>query len=691
MAQKKKTNGFDPNNPSEADLKQMNAEANEMMAQQQVMAEIQALDQKTKEVEQEALNKEHDQEITANNNPVSGGVIGKKEIEEAYQTLLKYKEYKADIEERFISNERIWKMEHWEVSEEHEFGNRGKDSLSRIKPRSAHLFNTILNKHADAMDNRPDANILPRSKDDEETAKQLSEIIPVILEQNDFDKTYSDLEWYKNKNGVGCYGVFWSNDKNNGLGDIDIKKVDVLSLYWKSGISNIQDSPNVFFVTMVDNDELKARFPVLAESNANNYISENDQFNYGESVDTSNQSALIDWYYKRRVRTQDENGIPKTETRVHLCTFCNGEVLYASENDPNFKDRGWYDHGKYPFVFDTLFPVEKNICGLGYIDILISNQMTVDKLNQAIIENAQINARPRYLSRGDGNINEEELLDTSKPIVHVDGSLDEASFKQIIASPLSPIYENVYLQKIKEMQDTSGNTPTSQGQTSSVTTASGIASLMDASGKLSRDATAESYRAFKEVIYLVIELIRQFYTVPRCFRILGETGENEFVEFDNRGLLPQSQGMIPDGMGGSIDLGNRLPILDIEVKPQKKSAYSKETQNQTALQFYAQGFFSPQNADASLACLTMMDFDGIEKMRDVITRNGTMYEMLMQMQQQMMAIEAAMAGVNPNEMQQEGNQPQMNQPTGTRVVEQKKGSVASQAANNTRESTAPRT
>ena len=29
----------------------------------------------------------------------------------------------------------------------------------------------------------------------------------------------------------------------------------------------------------------------------------------------------------------------------------------------------------------------------------------------------------------------------------------------------------------------------------------------------------ESYRAFRHVVLMVIELIRQFYDIPRCFRI----------------------------------------------------------------------------------------------------------------------------------------------------------------------------
>lgn len=37
----------------------------------------------------------------------------------------------------------------------------------------------------------------------------LTSIIPVILDQNDFEETYSDVQMYKLKTGTGVYGVFW--------------------------------------------------------------------------------------------------------------------------------------------------------------------------------------------------------------------------------------------------------------------------------------------------------------------------------------------------------------------------------------------------------------------------------------------------------------------------------------------------
>lgn len=658
--------------------------AQDVLREQQ--EQMRAIEQKTAEINQRGMNQAHEPEFSAyaeGTGHESLNNVTEEKVQEAYNILLKYREKKQAYDNKIADNEEFWKMNHWDVMES------GKEDDGRIKPKSAWLFNTIINKHADAMDNYPQPNILPRARDDENAAKTLSQIIPVILEQNNYEQTYSDCAWYKAKNGASVTGVFWNNDKLNGLGDIDIKKVDIMNLYWKPGITDIQDSPNVFYITMMDNDEIALRYPEIKPGTNLLPLNPAGQYRDGEDATQAEQSAIIDWYYKRRVSGHDENGIPYVKTYLHYCKFCNGQIIYASENDPNFVDRGFYDHQKYPFVFDVLFPVERSIVGMGYIDIIKDDQLYVDKMQQAVLENTVEGATARYAVNSKASINEEEFNDLSKRIVHFDGSLGEDAFRQIVTNPLSGIYETVLMNKISEMKDVSGNTAASQGQTSSVTSASGIASLQEAAGKLPRDSNKASYRSFKLIVDMVIELIRQFYDEPRTFRITGENGRNDYVTFSNESIKPQEQ-----GTAFGFDLGSRVPILDIDVKPQKKSQYTVEAQNQTALNLYSQGFFAPANADAALTVLDMMDFDGIEKVRDNISRNRTLLQLVQQYQamiMQLAPIVDEVKGTNITEqiMQQSNQSGYAPQPTGS-VSKTSNGSLTSQAASATRNSTSPK-
>ena len=543
-------------------------------------------------------------------------VIGKEQVHKANQILQKYKEGKANLEKRIVDNEQWYKVRHWECMQ--------TADTSPVKPTSAWLFNCIANKHADAMDNFPSPNILPREEGDKGEAEMLSSIIPVILDQDDFEGTYSEVQDYKLKMGTGVYGVFWDKTKLNGLGDITVRKIDLINLFWESGIMDIQKSRNLFHVELADNDLLIQAYPQL-QGKLGSAVMDVTKYIYDDKVDTNDKSLVVDWYYKK-------NNV------LHYCKYVNDEVLFATENDPNFAERGWYDHGKYPFVYDPLFRTEGTPTGFGYIDVGKSSQEYIDRGNQAIMQNMLANAKPRHFIRTDGAVNEEEYADLTKDFVHVDGNLGEDSIVPVQGKPLNDIYVQVINNKVDELKETTGNRDISSGGTTSgVTAASAIAAMQEAGSKLSRDANKASYRAFRQVVVMIIELIRQFYDLPRCFRIMGENGAARFVEYSNAGIQPQHQ-----GMDFGQDMGYRLPLFDVEITAQKQSPYSKMSQNELALQFFGAGFFNPQMADQALACLDMMDFDRKHFIMQKISQNGGMYQKLMQyMQMAMMMSQTA--------------------------------------------------
>lgn len=547
------------------------------------------------------------------------GPITQETVALAEETLRKYKDGKANLENRIIENEQWWKLRHWETIRK----NQAKGANKEPEPTSAWLFNSLANKHADAMDNYPSASVLPREQSDNAAAEQLSEILPVIIEQNGYKKTYSAKWWYKLKQGSACEGVFWNPQKYNGLGDIEIKKIDLLNLFWEPGIENIQDSRNIFHVCLRDNDVLSQEYPQLKGKLGGKTI-ETSQYIYDDNIDTSEKSVVVDWYYKRLVGSR---------TVLHYCKFCNGEVLFASENDPQYAESGFYNHGKYPFVFDTLFPEEGSLVGFGYLDIMKDPQMQIDKYDQAFMQSAVAASRRRFfINAASGKINEKEFLDVSNPFVHVDGRLGEDSIKEITMTPLNDIYVALRTNKIDELKETSGNRDFSQGSTTSgVTAASAIAALQEAGSKLSRDMIQTSYDSYEEVLYLCIELIRQFYDAPRSFRITGKSGEQEFVSYDNRAIQPEGE-----RTEFGIDMSGRMPIFDIKVRAQRNNPFSRLSHNELALQFYSSGFFNPEMTDQALACIDMMDFEGKDSVVRKISQNGTMYEQLKTMQQQLM-------------------------------------------------------
>ena len=544
---------------------------------------------------------------------VAEEVIGTEEVAKAAQLLQQYKSGKAALDTRIVDNELWFRMRHWK-------NYKNKMMEDKPTPASGWLFNSIANKHADAMDNYPEPNVLPRAADDEKTAKVLSKVLPVVLEQADYEQAYSDTWWRKLKQGTGVKGIFWDPTKRSGIGDIAIKSMDILMLYWEPGVMDIQESPNLFSLSLEDNDQLKAKWPQMDGHTGSTL--EVAKYIHDENISTADKSVVVDWYYKK--------ARPEGQPLLHYCKFCNGVVLYASENDPQYADRGFYDHGQYPFVFDPLFMEEDSPAGFGYIDVMKDTQTAIDEMNHAMDENIKLAAKPRFLLSDAAGVNEEELADWSKDIVHVAGGIRDGILSPLQTAGLQGNCISYRDARVSELKEISGNRDVSQGGTTSgLTAASAIAALQEAGSKLSRDMLKSAYRAFAKECYLIIELMRQFYDEERVYRITGPTGQTEFVPFSGQALRPQ-----PVGMVGGVELGAHEPVFDITVSAAKKSTFNRLSQNETAKECYQLGFFAPANADAALAALDMMDFEGIEKVRERVQQNGTLYQQLQQAMEQ---------------------------------------------------------
>ena len=540
-------------------------------------------------------------------------VIGTEEVAKAAQLLQQYKSGKAALDTRIVDNELWFRVRHWK-------NYKNKMMEDKPTPASGWLFNSIANKHADAMDNYPEPNVLPRAADDEKTAKVLSKVLPVVLEQADYEQAYSDTWWRKLKQGTGVKGIFWDPTKRRGIGDIAIKSMDILMLYWEPGVMDIQESPNLFSLSLEDNDQLKAKWPQMDGHTGSTL--EVAKYIHDENISTADKSVVVDWYYKK--------ARPEGQPLLHYCKFCNGVVLYASENDPQYADRGFYDHGQYPFVFDPLFMEEDSPAGFGYIDVMKDTQTAIDEMNHAMDENIKLAAKPRFLLSDAAGVNEEELADWSKDIVHVAGGIRDGILSPLQTAGLQGNCISYRDARVSELKEISGNRDVSQGGTTSgLTAASAIAALQEAGSKLSRDMLKSAYRAFAKECYLIIELMRQFYDEERMYRITGPTGQTEFVPFSGQALRPQ-----PVGMVGGVELGAHEPVFDITVSAAKKSTFNRLSQNETAKECYQLGFFAPANADAALAALDMMDYEGIEKVRERVQQNGTLYQQLQQAMEQ---------------------------------------------------------
>ena len=474
---------------------------------------------------------------------------------------------------------------------------REEENFWRMRGDGEHtawLFNAIANKHADAVDNLPAPFVLPKEKEGEEAAGELSKILPAIYEEAGFEKTWSDVWYDKLKHGTGCYGVFWDPGANDGRGGVRVERIDVSALCWEPGVSDIQDAEYVFYSKIKNINAVKEMFP-YAE------IPEGDPFGVfpasdGAPCDMREKVVVTDFYYK---------GVG---SEICLLKFCGDEILYDSTEE-RAAPRGIYDHGLFPFFFDPLYPIRNSPCGFGLIETMKDTQRQIDRLTESLTKSAELSAKTRYFIRTDGAVNEEEFSDFTKPFVHVQGSrLGDDSIRQIDSPGVDSSAFSILKHKIDELKETVGNRDFSQGGTASgVTAASAIAALQEAGNKLSRDMIAGSYEVFRRMTLCVIELLRQFCKTPRIIRVEGEDGY-EFVRYSSESIAPRDQ-----IIHGRV-FGPWAPSFDVKVSAEKRSPITRVTQNDMAKEFFAMGLFDPARRAQALTCVSMMDFEGKDKL-----------------------------------------------------------------------------
>lgn len=630
--------------------------------------------------------------------------FGEEQVEKALADLMVYVGGKSSVDMKATENQEWWRLRHWSMLAETNEGRKAGVGVG-----SAWAVNSLLNKHASIMDSFPKPNILPREADDEIEANLLTSIVPVVLEQNDYEQVYRQMAWDICIDGAAVTGVFWDSSKHDGLGDVAITNIDVHNIFWQPGVQDLQDSDKVYLVTLEDIDVVRTMYPKIADKIGPQDTGIVTKYLHDDNYDTSNKVEVINLYYKRTISQPvymngyDEEGkqtqvkihdVPKTI--LHLAIIVGDQLVFCSENEQGYED-GFYAHGKYPFVIRRLFPIKDSPWGFGYLDIMKHTQKDIDKLDQAIIKNALMKAKPRFWVKKNANINIEEFADWNNEIVEIaSGSAGNMSdvVKQIDIDTVPPQAMQHHMSKIEELKETSGNRDFNQGGTANgVTSAAAIAALQEAGSTLARDTGKEMYRGSREEYYLIIELIRQFYDESRGFRIDDGMGGYRFENYSNENIIGHDV-MMPDGT-----IRHKRPMFDIMVTAEKQSPFSRAAQNETAKELYGLGLFQPEMAIPALVCIDMMDFEGKDKVKAQIQANATMlqqFQAAMQIIQQAAMVDpmvgqmAMQAGlIDPMMMQ--GAQPQQQQsaPAPDQQKESSGGSYADKIRERTANATNP--
>lgn len=504
------------------------------------------------------------------------GKVSGELIEKARSEYVRYRSDKANLTARVRDNMRLYKAAYAAMYDE---------KTNQTTPKTAYILSAVENKYADYLDNFPAPNFLAREDSDEETARVLSKIVPAQLEMSGFSKAYKKDVRQKLINGTGIYGVFYDRKTE----EIIVNCIDFLNVFCDMNVTDVQKSQFLFITDVIENERLREAYPQCRElfdgdAYADGYIN--------ESRTLCDSSEVVDCYYKK-------------QGAVHLIKFCREQVICASED---IYPEGLYKHGLYPVIFDVMYPEGDNPFGFGLVDTTKNPQMYIDKLDGAILKNAMLSATSRWFVNRNANINTQQFADVSNEIIEA-GNISEEAIRRVEMGAIPAAVMQHRNQKILELKEVAANRDVSAGSSSGgVTAASAITALQEAGDKQSRAIISDSFDAYKEVVKMVVELMRQFFDRDRVYRVSNEDGTNEYREFSRERLIAAKPER--DALGFPIGTKWRNIEFDISIVPQKQNAFRRETNNQTILALWNGGFFMPQNLEISAMVLPFFQFDG---------------------------------------------------------------------------------
>ena len=531
-----------------------------------------------------------------------------------YGLFEEYREvYYKDEWERLDDNVTIYEGTYWGENDAEVIRDDRKPRMS-----TPMITSCIENIKADLADELPEAVIMPDAAGDAPlvTAKVLTKVVEQELDACDWEGEYMKGVQDFLQDGWCVFEAGHDPMENNGLGGAFIHHVMNKNFMCDPQTPNLQDGRACFVLDIKPWDWFKQHYPdIYPFMTADEGLIEADRIESTTSPYRVKALRILEMW----VKEYD----PKEGTAaVHFVRVAGHQVI---EDSKLTYERGYYEHGLFPFRICTLYPQKGSALGLGICDLFKDTQRYADKLNAILLENA-LRARTPRLFIQEGLVDIEDVRDFTREAIEVQGNL-EAAVKWMDTQPLPSYLMNFVQQMQQSIKNEAGSNDQSRGQTAGgVTAASAITALQDMSTKRSRMEARELQRGFKECVRMMIEIMREKDIVPRDIVItLG--GEPKILPFDSRSLYRV------DGKG------KKVPIEAlITIKTSRQTRFSRMAHNELVLQFVQmfQGTADP------LIMMEALEMDDKEQILDQVRKaqHGGMLQLQQQNAQLMQQVQA---------------------------------------------------
>ena len=395
--------------------------------------------------------------------------------------------------------------------------------------------------------NAPAVTVAPASSSDVdvESAKLSSQILSSVVNRVNLTDIEKTATTWSEICGTVFYKIIWNTETGRMVatdddgktikeGDVQIEVVSPFEIFPDNlSCERLEDCKSIIHARAVEIDEIKSMWGVDVEGEkVNSFTLDNLSSNIGglgynahikkaANVELQNHCVVIERYM--RPCKDYPNG--------RLTVVAGGKLLYDGEL-PYINDE--FGGRTFPFVKQISNYVPGNFFGVSVVDRLIPLQRAYPAVR---------NRKHEYFNRAvmnvlaveDGSVDTDELeiegLSPGKVLVYRQGS----KIPEIMQNPKMTInFEDEEKRLLDEFKTVSGVSDMMTDSYAQYTNMSGIALQLLAEQDATRLATAiDSVKlAVKVVAKLVLRLYKQYATLPRLLKTVGENGKIQIYYWD---------------------------------------------------------------------------------------------------------------------------------------------------------------
>ncbi len=407
-----------------------------------------------------------------------------------------------------------------------------------------HIAPTLDIRLAKLQKVRPTMAVMPSSTDDSDikTAKLCKKILNSIYSRYDISDVINEATKWSEVTGTSFYKVIWDNSKGEkiaevdkqsvNIGDIDITVCSPFEIYPDNTCTQkIDDCQSIIHAKAYHVDEIKRMYNIEVKGEDVNVFSlDNTQLGVGGLGYNSLSSKVISGVKSNHAIVLEKYIKPTVDYPNGRLIIIAGETLVYDGELP-FINRANGERG-FPFIKQE--SIEQTGCfwGTGIVDRLIPVQRAY---------NAVKNRKHEFLNRismgvlavEDGSVDidnlEEEGLSPGKILVYRQGS---TAPRFMTANTVPTDFDREEEALLSEFMVISGVSDI-LNNSSAYTSLSGVAlQLLIEQDESRLSPTTDRIKAsIRELGGQILRLYKQFATLPRLIKFMGDNGEVEVLSF----------------------------------------------------------------------------------------------------------------------------------------------------------------